>query len=452
MSQPRLFGTDGMRGKFGVTPLDELTVRRLGLALAQELAVDEPEGGVHVILGGDTRDSTPTLCQWLASGLAAGGARATFLGIVPTPAVAHVVLVRGATCGIAVSASHNPHPDNGIKLVGGDGFKWAPEREAALEARLDETGPPAAGSPPKLEIDEEAVAGYLASLVSSLPGERPLDGLTVALDTGHGAASAYAEKLFASLGAEVTLRNNAPDGTNINAGCGSTHPEVIAALTRESRSDIGFSFDGDADRVIIADEKGEVRDGDVVLFLWGRDLLAAERLPGKRLVATSMSNLGLEVALKREGIELVRCDVGDREVVATLRRLEATLGGEQSGHIVHLGLATTGDGLLTALQMAHLLKRSGQAFSDLAAPFERFPQLIKNVRVREKPPLEGIPTVAESARRIEEKLVGEGRLVLRYSGTESLARIMIEGRDKAEIAALAEELAAVIAAEIGVAA
>ncbi len=481
MSRPHLFGTDGIRGTFGVAPLDEPTVRRLGLALARHLdgdggAEDVPSGrraggtpevpakdDVHVVLGGDTRDSTPALCQWLAAGLEKGGARKTFLGTVPTPAVAHVVRERGAACGIAVSASHNPHPDNGIKLIGGDGFKWPPEREAALEARLAETGTPAAGTPaagtpaagapagpaPVLEADGEAVSGYLAALAASLSGERPLAGLAVALDTGHGAASAYAEELFASLGARVVIRNDAPNGSNINAGCGSTHPEVIAALVRESSSDVGFSFDGDADRVILADERGEIRDGDVVLYLWARALKAAGRLPGDRLVATSMSNLGLEVALKRQGIELVRCGVGDREVVATLRALGATLGGEQSGHVVQLELATTGDGLLTALQMACLIQRSGRPLSELAAPFERFPQLIRNVRVREKPPLEEIPSVAEGARRLEERLAGEGRLVLRYSGTEPLARIMVEGRDKAEIEALAEELAATITAEIG---
>lgn len=448
MSGPRLFGTDGIRAPFGAAPLDEPTVRRLGLALARELG--EEGGEPHVVLGGDTRGSTPAICGWLAAGLRAGGARKSFLGTVPTPAVAHAVREAGAACGVAVSASHNPHTDNGIKLVGADGFKWAPEREAALEDRLERISAPPGGPPRDLPTDGEAVARYLASLGAALPGgERPLEGLAVAVDAGHGAASPFAAELFTSLGARLTLRNASPDGSNINAGCGSTHPEVIAALTRESGSDVGFSFDGDADRVILADERGEIRDGDAVLFLWGRDLKARGRLPGRKVVATTMSNLGLQVALRREGIELVRCDVGDREVVAKLREEGAVLGGEQSGHVVELDLATTGDGLLTALHMACLIGRAGRPLSELAAPLERFPQVIRNVKVREKPPLDDLPSVARGARRVERELAGEGRLVLRYSGTEPLARIMIEGRDLVAVEALAEDLAAAIAAEIG---
>lgn len=457
MSPTRLFGTDGIRGTFGVEPLDAATVRRLGRALAARLA--RPGGKPRVVLGGDTRASTPELVNWLAQGLGGQGSgrgvEVTFLGTVPTPAVAWVTRTLGAACGVAVSASHNPHPDNGIKLVDGEGFKWPPAWEAALEDQLEETAA-ADAEPVELTVDRGAVEAYLRSLVSAAreghgadAGGLPLEGLAVAVDAGNGAASPYAEKLFASLGARVTVINAAPDGRNINAGCGSTHPGALAELILASGGDLGFSFDGDADRVILADEKGEIRDGDAILYLWGRDLADRGALPGRRVVATSMSNLGLDAALAEAGISLVRCDVGDRVVVDTMRREGVVLGGEQSGHIVNLELGTTGDGLLTALVVALLRARRKRPLSELVRGFERFPQLIENVRVREKVPFEGLPAVVEARRRVEEELARSGRLVLRYSGTEPLARIMIEGRDRGRIETLAEELAAVIATEIG---
>lgn len=457
---PRFFGTDGIRAAFGAYPLDEPTVRRLGRALARALAAGgrHPGGGrAHVALGGDTRESTPVLCRWLAAGLAAAGgdARVTYLGTVPTPAVAWAVRTLGADCGAVVSASHNPYPDNGVKLFGGDGFKWPPRAEAELEAVLEtetlETETDATPAvEPELRVDAGLVRDYLGALAAVLGTQaRPLAGLAVAADAGNGAVSPYVEVLLASLGARVTVIHAAPDGRNVNAGCGSTHPREIAALTRSSGSDLGFSFDGDADRVILADERGEIHDGDAILYLWARDLAGRDALPGRRIVATSMSNLGLEAALARHGIEVVRCDVGDRAVVETMRRLGVVLGGEQSGHVVHLGLGTTGDGLLTALVMAQLRLRAGRPLSQLAAGLERFPQLIRNVRVREKVPFERLPRILESRDRVARGLGRSGRLVLRYSGTEPLARIMIEGRERARIETLAEELAAVIREEIG---
>jgi len=446
--RPQLFGTDGIRGTFGRYPLDEVTVRRLGLVLARRLT--ERHAEPRVVLGGDTRASTPVLSGWLAAGLAAGGARCTYLGTVPTPAVAYLTRSLGAAGGVAISASHNPHSDNGIKLFDGDGFKWSPAAEAELEARLRNQGD-ATGSDrgdPELDVDRRAVEGYLEALAGTLPDERPLNGLTVALDIGHGAASPYAGELFARLGAGVTLTAAEPDGRNINAGCGSMHPEGIARLTRESRSDVGFAFDGDADRVILADETGQIRDGDAILYLWGRDLKRRGRLPGSRLVATSMSNMGLETALGRDGIELVRCGVGDREVVRTMRREGIALGGEQSGHVVNLALSTTGDGLLSALQIAHLRVRAGRPISELVRGFEPYPQIIRNVRVPRKPDLESLPKVRKARDDAVRQLADEGRLVLRYSGTEPLIRIMIEGRDDALIATLAERLASVIDEEL----
>lgn len=450
MNSPRLFGTDGIRGSFGTYPLDEETVVRLGRALTRQLPGTSSSSPLHVVMGGDTRDSTPTLAGWLAAGLSSQ-ARVQFLGTVPTPAVAQITRKLGAACGVVLSASHNPYPDNGIKLIDGGGFKWSPKREAELEAEMEADSEAALGlEVPQLEVDEAAVHSYLKSLANMHDGPtgRPLEGLKVALDTGNGAASAYAQDLFTQLGAITTLVHAAPDGRNINRGCGSTHPEVIADLTRTSGSDLGFSFDGDADRVILADETGTVRDGDVILYLWALDLASKGALPGRQIVATSMSNLGLEEALGRHGIKLVRCDVGDRVVVETLRREGAVLGGEQSGHIVNMNLGTTGDGMLTALAIA-LLRARGGPLSEMAAGFERFPQLIRNVRVREKIPFDRLPEVLDVRDRVEKDLEGNGRLVLRYSGTEPLARIMIEGRERSRIEALSQRLAEALTQAVG---
>lgn len=449
-----LFGTDGVRGAFGKPPLDEATVRALAAALADELLL----GGERprIVLGGDTRESTPVICRWLSEELVGRGVESTYLGVVPTPCVAFVTRARSATCGIAVSASHNPHQDNGIKLIDANGFKWSPEAELRLERRLEAEPTRTLCPPVELEIDKEAVLAYRSSLLGSLPradstpgDSRPLAGLAVALDAGNGAASAFARPLFEQLGARVSLVHADPDGRNINLGCGSTHPRVVAALVRETGADLGFSFDGDADRALIADDTGEVRDGDAILYLWGRDLARRGRLPGQRIVATSMSNLGLEVALRREGITVERCDVGDRAVVETMRGEGIELGGEQSGHIVSLSLSTTGDGLLTALQIAGLKQRDGRPLSAMLAGFERFPQLLRNLPVRHKPDLNGLPAVVETSRRVEQDLGSEGRLVLRYSGTEPLVRIMIEGPTRDRIEALADDLAEVLEAEIG---
>ena len=454
-TQPNLFGTDGIRGAFGEAPLIEPIVRRLGDALAEELRQHSPASADprrKIVVGGDTRDSTPTLAAWMISELAARDFEPIYLGTVPTPCVADLCRQLGAACGIAISASHNPYPDNGIKLIDHRGFKWSPERELALEQRLaalmdDDGWTPA----PLLRFPGEraVVDQWLEGLLRGLPEGTSLSGLTIALDTGHGAASAFAEDLFRRLGAQVALINGAPDGRNINADCGSTHPQVIADWTLRQGADLGFAFDGDADRVIVADEAGRVRDGDAILYLWATELAAMDRLPGRRIVATTMSNLGLEVALRRQDISIVRCDVGDRHVVATMESQGIVLGGEQSGHIVNRSLSTAGDGLLTALHLAALRQHQGRPLSQLLQDFERFPQILLNVPVRTKPDLSSLPAVEEARQRIEEQLGNEGRLVLRYSGTEPLARVMIEGPKQETIHRLAHDLARVIAEEIG---
>jgi phosphoglucosamine mutase len=444
--RPQYFGTDGLRAPFGKFPLDEITLRRLAVALAATLRADH--GNPKVILGGDTRESTPLIATWLAGELEAAGVEVIYLGVVPTPAIAQLVRHQSAQAGIAVSASHNPFPDNGVKLLDSQGFKWSEAAEIALESRVWAKEPPrTTGLDGALAVDFASVAWYRKSLLAAV-GPVSLAGLRVGLDTGHGAASFLARELFEELGAQVELINAAPDGRNVNAGCGSTHPQALVELVQARGCAMGFSFDGDADRVILADGRGEVRDGDAVLFLWARDLHRQGLLPDPRIVATSMSNLGLEVALGREGIGLWRCGVGDREVVQALRAENLVLGGEQSGHIVHLGLGPSGDGLQTALHIAALCAREQLSLVDLLAGFQRFPQILTGVKVREKIPFESLPRVVAAEKAVVERLGQTGRLVLRYSGTEALARIMIEGPDRAQIEALAAELGQVLAEEL----
>lgn len=464
---PRLFGTDGIRAPFGDYPLDERTVTALGRHLAESLRERTGESEPQVVLGGDTRESTPALCGWLAAGLAAGGADPRYVGVLPTAGIAHLVRSLGTEAGVVVSASHNPYPDNGIKLLDAWGFKWTEAAETALEARLlgdvpgvrAAAGEAAGGDDGPAPFERTPEAGlarrYLDALASILPGRRPLAGLRVVLDTGNGAASALAGPLFERLGAETRVIHAEPDGRNVNLGCGSTDPRDLARAVVEHGCHLGVAFDGDADRAILIDEAGRERDGDAILYLWAVELAANGTLVPPLIVATSMSNLGLERALARRGIGVVRCGVGDRVVVETMRRREIVLGGEQSGHVVQLDLSTTGDGLLTALQMAFLAARearstgSASPLSDLLEDFERYPQVLVNVRVREKPDLEDLPAVAAAARAVEERLGADGRLVLRYSGTEPLARVMIEGPEQELIEELAASIAEAIDEEIG---
>ncbi len=445
----RLFGTDGIRGRFGEPPLDHGTVTALAVQLAATLRERGNGAAPRVVLGGDTRESTPEICRWLAAGLAAGGVDLHYAGVIPTPGVAHLVQRTGAAAGVVVSASHNPYPDNGIKLVDPQGFKWSDEDELTLERRLLANPAPKIPDFPADEPEAELRERYLRHLAATVPGDRPLDGLGVVLDAGNGAASTYAGELFERLGARVTLLHAAPDGRNVNEGCGSTAPAEMAARVAAEGADLGAAFDGDADRCILADDQGTVRDGDAILYLWATCLHRGGRLLPPRIVATSMSNLGLERALAAEGIGVVRCNVGDRYVVEAMRKEGILLGGEQSGHIVQSDLASTGDGLLTAVHMAWLRQQAAQPLSVMLAPFRRYPQILLNVKVARKVAFEALPAVTAAARSVEERLGEDGRLVLRYSGTEPLARIMIEGPEQEVIDALAEELAVAIRGELG---
>lgn len=463
----RLFGTDGIRAPFGEEPLTATTVRRIGFALGRELfgAQTEPAAPL-VLLGGDTRASSPALVEWMTEGLKAAGARTLDLGTLPTPAVAWSVPRCGAAAGVVASASHNPAADNGLKLIDRFGFKWEPEAEVRLEARLaaqpagsdvaealasPQDGGAGAGVP---AVDPGARQRYLEWLIDEAGGPRVLAGLRVALDAANGAAAPLAGELFAGLGAEVELHFASPDGENINRDCGSTHPEALASRLATGDFDLGFAFDGDADRALLLDEQGRLHDGDAMLYLWARDLMRRSRLLPPRIVATSMSNFGLERALEAIGVGVERCDVGDRAVVETLRAHGLRLGGEQSGHLVDLESSTTGDGLLTAVRIAAIgarAAREGRTISAELAGFRRFPQVLVNVRVARKPPFAELAQVAAEARRVEQGLGARGRLVLRYSGTEPLARIMIEGPDEVAIGELAGALADAIRAEIGAA-
>ena len=440
---PRLFGTDGIRGRAYEAPLDEATVRRLGAALAAELGA---AGGPPLLLAGDTRASTPDLARWLASAFQAGGGSVDWAGVLPTPAVSHLVRTGGWIAGVVISASHNPAPDNGIKVLAASGEKIPDSLEDRLEARMEAVEPLEG---PSLPGPSEALADrYLELLHASHGCVCPLDGLHVVVDCANGAASGIAARLLEDLGARVTTVAARPNGTNINEGCGATVPEHVAGAVAKKKAHAGLALDGDADRVILVDENGGILDGDDILLAWGRHLDRTGRLPGRRVVATVMSNFGLERALEADGIGVVRCPVGDRAVWETMRSSGAALGGEQSGHVICSHHGVTGDGLLTGTHLLAVAVQSGRPLSELS-DLERLPQVLINVPVRHKPPFEERPAIHRWAEATRERLEGRGRLLLRYSGTELKARVMIEGDDHEEIEALAREGAELIERELG---
>lgn len=388
----------------------------------------------------------------METGLESAAATVLYAGVIPTPAVAFLVRSSEADAGIAVSASHNPYPDNGVKLFDRHGFKWGRREEEALEAQVAALGAlPVASTPLVQATDADPMLGerYLAFLLATLPRPHILDGIEISIDAANGAASPFARTLFASAGAKVHVFHADPDGQNINVGCGSTQIHEIARRTVETGSDLGAAFDGDADRCLIADEAGRALDGDAILYLWARHLMDEGSFEPRRVVVTTMSNLGLEVSLARLGVEVLRCDVGDRAVVETMRRRGVLLGGEQSGHLVHLGLSTTGDGLLSALQVAVAMARAGRSLSELLAGFETYPQVLHNVRVRRQEPFDSVEGLSRQITQIRRRLGKEGRLVLRYSGTEPVVRIMLEGPDQATIEEMAGELAETLRRRLG---
>ncbi len=456
----QLFGTDGIRGIPGEYPLDDATIERVGSALGAHLVSrKKAQGAPRVLIGRDTRESGPHIAELIARGLAASGAEAVSAGVLTTPGVAWLVSREGFDAGVVISASHNPYHDNGVKLISSLGMKFPDAEEAAIESLIFSENSAAAGKASQADRGKMGAAGangnqklhedYLAGLREAiLPGAK-LAGMKIVLDCANGAASKLAPQLFRSLGANVTAINDAPDGRNINAGCGSLHPAEMQKRVVETGAALGVAFDGDADRAIFSSATGRLVDGDGVLLAAGRFLKSTGKLKGGAIVGTTMANLGLEQALEKSELMLVRTDVGDRYVLEEMRRIGANLGGEQSGHILFLDDATTGDGMLTALKIASLVAIAGP-LDALVADLKIFPQKIVNVKVKSKPPLESLPEVARTLKQAEEALGKSGRVVLRYSGTEPLVRVMIEAERLEDVERWTEALAAALRAAIGI--
>ncbi len=452
----KLFGTDGIRGIAGQSPLDPITVHAIGLALAHSLKANTPVP--RVLLGMDTRESSDWIAAALTAGLDAGGASVENAGVITTPAIAFLTRAHSFAAGIVISASHNPWEDNGIKLFGPDGYKLPDSTELAIEAEifraLESSGAtphPQISDPPELiapAVNESDRAEYVRFLLDAVPG-LSLDNRIIVIDCANGAASSVAPQLFAGLGGEVVITHAAPTGRNINQDCGALYPQVVAAEVVEQQASLGITFDGDADRCLLADEYGRVVNGDAVLLLAARDLQARGLLTNSTVVATTMSNMGLEAALRRSGITMLRAPVGDKYVLEEMQRTGAALGGEQSGHIIFTGRSTTGDGLLTALLVLDVMHRAGKSLADLVSDLKVFPQVIVNVKVRERKPLGTIAAVAEAIRAAEADLAESGRVVIRYSGTETLARVMIEAESELAMRTHAENIANAIRHELG---
>ena len=443
----QLFGTDGIRGKAHQFPLDPATMFALGEALSRWLR-SEQNFHPRVLLGMDTRESGPEIAGALMAGILFGEGEARYIGIVPTPAVAYLCRTTDATAGISISASHNHFMDNGVKVFGHDGMKLPDALELNIEEELMRIRKDriVAHTPP-LEESREMIRRYedfLAGCVdpTSLRGQR------IVLDVGFGAAYEIAPEVFTRLGAQVRVLHNKPNGKNINDHSGALHPEKLAEVVRKENAEFGVAFDGDADRAIFVDNHGRIRDGDEILYLWGTRAKARGKLRGNTIVSTVMSNYGFEKQLERDGIQLLRAQVGDKYVLEMMLEHGAVLGGEQSGHIIDLSVHSTGDGLHTALAVGELLSREGRPFAEIST-FQPMPQLLLNEKVGSKPPLESLPRFQEALRQAEQTISGSGRILVRYSGTEDLVRVMVEGEDRATIELVAEGLRKVLRREIG---
>ncbi len=454
----KLFGTDGIRAVAGEAPLDPQTIYAVGLALANKLKAAAPAGRrPRIVLGMDTRESGPWIAATLTAGLRQGGTEVENTGVITTPAIAFLARRHGFSAGVVISASHNPWRDNGIKIFGGDGYKLPDAVELEVEALIERAlaeggarGHKTASDPGELPAVQESLRlDYIRFLLEAVPGIS-LDNRAVVIDCANGAASAVAPQLFAALRGAVEVTHASPNGKNINEHCGALHPEVVAAEVKQRKAIMGFTFDGDADRALFADEHGNVVNGDAVMLACARDLHARGELAGNTVVATTMSNMGFEAALRRSGIQMLRAPVGDKYVLELMQKTGASLGGEQSGHILFPAKATTGDGLLTALMVLDVVHRSGKTLGELLADLQNYPQVILNVRVREKKPLDSLPAVVASIRAAEDELRDTGRVVIRYSGTEALARVMIEAAEEGRMRFHAESIATAIRSELGV--
>lgn len=458
MTQTRqLFGTDGIRGVAGEFPLTRESTYMIGRALGHDLI--RGNASARVVIGQDTRESSGWIADRVGQGLASVGVAVSSAGVITTPGVAYLARSQGFDAGVVISASHNPWTDNGIKVFSGDGYKLPDAHELAIEKEIftllqDATADLPADSaaiPSSLPGDAALRQTYVRGLAANVATD--LSRLRVAVDCANGAAAAEAPELFRALGIQATFLHSTPDGRNINEQCGALHPETVARFVIEETGpfDLGVTFDGDADRALFSDACGRVVNGDAVLLLAARAMQAAGSLAKNTVVATTMSNMGLERALKRSNIQMLRANVGDKYVLEEMQRVGATLGGEQSGHILFRdGEATTGDGLLTALRVMEIMVGSGKPLADLVSDLKVFPQTIRNVRVREKTPFAQIPAVHESIAAAERELDGNGRVVVRYSGTEALARVMIEAESKEQMDRLAGAIVNALQANLGV--
>jgi phosphoglucosamine mutase len=444
----QLFGTDGIRGVAGEFPLDPQTVHAFGVALGAWAARhgDQPE----VVIGMDTRESGPWLAEQVAGGLARRGVRSRFAGLITTPGIAYLTRLNSFVAGVMISASHNPYEDNGLKVFGHSGYKLPDDEEHSLEQEIFRLRESVKPTPASLSVEPELAqryTDYLASTASSLRD------LSIVADCGHGAASPLAPSLFERLGARVDTIGCSPNGRNINLGCGALHVEPLQRHVLEHGASLGVAFDGDADRAIFVSSSGKIVDGDYVLLLSANNLLAHGRLSGNNghpvVVATVMSNLGLERALAARGVRLARTLVGDKYVLEEMLRRGAKLGGEQSGHVIFLDYATTGDGVLTALRVLDIMRQSGKSLDELTADIEMYPQRLINVRVKSRKPLEELESVTREIRAVEQSFGDRGRVLVRFSGTEPLARVMVEGPDLARVNAFAGRIAEAIRNELG---
>jgi len=453
----QLFGTDGIRGVAGEFPLTAESTYLIGRALGHDLV--RATAKAQAVMGQDTRESSAWIADRVAAGLASVGVDVHSAGVITTPGVAFLARSRGFAAGVVISASHNPWTDNGIKVFSGDGFKLTDARELAIEKEifgllgkpgaLDDTALKIAG--PSLPGEENLRRAYIQSLAGSVSSD--LTKLRVLVDCANGAATAEAPELFHSLRVQATFIHIAPDGRNINEGCGALHPETLGRAVAESggKFDLGVTFDGDADRALFCDGDGRVVNGDGVLLLTSRDLQSRSKLTGSTVVATTMSNMGVEIALKKAGIRMLRANVGDKYVLEEMLKTGAILGGEQSGHIIFRdGDATTGDGLLTALRVMDVIVRSGRSLAELVSDLKVYPQKIQNVRVREKVPFIQVPEVQRAIEAAQRELDGNGRVVVRYSGTEALARVMVEAESEEKMRTLTAGIAEKIQQALGV--
>jgi phosphoglucosamine mutase len=448
----KLFGTDGIRGVAGVYPLDDATVRHIGAAAARVL---KKEGTRPLILiGRDTRESGSAIGENLKAALSAEGIEVWDIGILPTPGIAYLVRQHPVLCGIVISASHNPYQDNGIKFFGPNGTKLPDAVEEIIEneiiRRIAVTAVPDDGKAARgtLRSRNDLVPYYSDFLKNIFPKAFDLKGFRIAIDCANGATCAVAQEILENLGADVIAINTMPDGRNINLHSGALHPSVIAAEVVRRQANCGLAFDGDGDRIIFADENGEVRDGDYLLSITSDFLKKKGKLAANTLVTTVMANLGLLRAMEERGITVLTTAVGDRYVLEGMVKSGAVIGGEQSGHIIFMEHLPTGDGILSALQMLAIMKETGQPLSQLSSIMRKYPQVLLNTRVSRKVPVDSLPQTLQAIKDGQGKLRSDGRVLVRYSGTENLLRIMIEGIDKQAIAAMAQEISDVARAEI----